>query len=190
MLATRAQMAVKEPAPHFCAIPNALPAELRLAHDDHALHIHCRIHDERLDPLNPSALVQFTFRDSDPKVAEWPFFLNGYALFNLHISMLGSRFLRYDPMLIDEYDAGIVPNIPVMCRVQDHDLVVTAAIPWQVIGPCRPGRNNPFLGMFVVSRNDELLDLPEGDDPADWAYNFVDPFIVRPPSLKCWIRFD
>jgi len=187
--ARREQIMVSRPADHLSAAPSPLPAELRVAHDGENLYLRAHIWDDRLDPKEPATLVQFALRDSNPTVREWPYFLNGYGLFSLHISKWGARFLRYDHAFPDEYPTGAVVNVPVAARISDGGLDVTAVIPWKVLGPCRPGIHNPFFATFTFSRCDELLDVPDDNDPAEWSHNFVDPFIVSTPSLQCWIEF-
>ncbi|CAN5821962.1 hypothetical protein BH09VER1_BH09VER1_47200 [soil metagenome] len=176
-------------APHLCSLPAGLPAELRLAHDDQNLYLRCQIWDDLLDLVQPAALLQFALRDSDPAIPEWPHFLNGYGLFNLHISHLGDRFLRYDHLRADQYSSGAIPNIPVFSVVSENSLIVTTAIPWHELGPLRPGRHNPFFASFTTSRCDELLDIPQGGDPAEWSHNFIDPFILNPSVQQAWIEF-
>ena len=187
--APRASVAVPAAGNHFAKLPTPLPAELRLAHDDNHLYLRAHLWDDRLNPKSPSGLVLFALRDSNPAVSEWPHFLNGYALFGLDVSKHGPRFLRFEHLFPDDYSAGVVPTVPVASKTSDGALVVTASIPWREIGPCRPGKNQPFFATFNFSRSDELLDVPSETDPAEWPHNFIDPFIVTPPSLHCWIEF-
>ena len=190
VFARRNEIVVAAPADHFNSVPTTLPAELRLAHDTENLYLEARLWDDQLDPKAPSALVQFGLRDSDPAVREWPYFINGYGLFNLHVSKWGKRLLRYEHASPDEYAAGVVPHIPIEATLAEGGLIIRAAIPWKEIGPCRPGRHNPFFATFDFARCDSLLDVPAGADPAEWSHNFVDPFIIATPSLQTWIRFE
>lgn len=188
--APRDQIVVAAPADHFNSVPTTLPAELRLAHDDQNLYLEARLWDDQLNPKTPAALVQFALRDSDPEMREWPYFINGYGLFNLHISKWGQRFLRYEHASPDEYAAGVIPGIPVEAMLAEGGLIVRAIVPWTAIGPCRPGRYNPFFATFNFMRCDSLLELPEEADPAEWSHNFVDPFIIATPSWQSWIHFE
>ena len=187
LFASRAEMVVARPGDHFSAVPSALPAELQLAHDEENLYVRARVWDDPFEAAHPSALVQFSLRDSDSSVREWPYFLNGYGLFSLHISKRGARFLRFDHASPGEYPSGVIAQVPVAALKAGDALEVTARIPWKEIGPCRPGQQQPFFATFTVSRCDQLLDVPEDNDPADWSHNFVDPFIVSTASLQCWI---
>ncbi len=185
----RDEVPVHPPRDHLCAAPSALSGEFYFAHDADHLYLRCRVWDEQADPDHPSVLVQMALRDSNPAITEWPYFLNGYGLFNLHASKLGVRLLRYDHLLSESYPSGIVPGVSADVAPCNDGLILTAAIPWSAVGPCRPERNNPFLVSLNLCRADELLALPDGDDPAEWSHNFVDPFIVSSNIVQRWVEF-
>ncbi len=188
-VATRDQVSVTAQQNHFCLVSTSVSAELQLAHDDAALYLRARTYDDRLDPKAPTGLVQFTFRNQDPEVAEWSFFFNSYALFNLFASDHGTMLLRFDPLYADQYPSGVVRAAEIRSRAAGDGLVFVARIPWDEIGPVRPGRHNPAYMMFMFSRADNLLNVPKGETPEEWSHNFADNFIVKPPALTRWVEF-
>jgi hypothetical protein len=170
-------------------VSTSLPAELQMAYDDERLYLRARTWDDKLRPDRPTGMIQFTLRDSDPAVTEWTYFYNSYGLFNLYACDRGPMFLRYDHLYGDEYPAGVVPGAEVQVQWLADGLLYWAAVPWRELGPCRPGRHNPFLMMFTFNRADHMLAVPPGDTPEEWSHNFADAFIVKPPALTRWVRF-
>ena len=191
VFAKREEIAVgRVPEFHFAKVPAPLPAELKMAHDAENLYLQARIWDERLEVKNPSGVVQFVLRDSNPAVKEWPFFIGGYGLFGLDVAKGKGRFLLFEHVYPSEYAHGVVPGVPVAARVEEGALVVTAAIPWSAMGSLRPGKDGPFFATFSITRRDELLEIPDGNDPAEWSNNYADVFIVLPHSLQGWVKFE
>jgi hypothetical protein len=167
-----------------------LSADLQFAHDADNLYLRVRTYDEQLDPAHPTGLVQFTVRDANPDIAEWSYFYNSYALFNLYASRRGPMFLRFDPMFGDEYPSGRVDTVKVKVAREPDGLRYFARVPWEELGPCRPGRHNPFYLMFTFNRADNMLAVPPGDAPEEWSHNFNDCFIVKPPAVARWVNFN
>lgn len=189
-VATRADIPVIEQNDHFCLLSTSVTADVQMAHDSTALLLRIKTYDARLDPARPTGLVQFSLRDSNPDITEWTYFYNSYGLFNLFASKHGPQFLRYEHLLMDEYPAGVVPEAAVKVEAEADGLLWWARIPWRVLGPCRPGKHNPFLMMFTFNRADHILDVPDADTPEEWSHNFGDIFIVKPPELTRWVRFE
>jgi len=190
LLAGRDQITVGPQIPtHFCTVSTGTPGEIRLGHDERNLYLDIRTFDDRLNPKRPWGLVQLALRDSDPAVAEWPFFTNAYCLLSLYHGPRGTRLLRHESLSGNDYPVGPVDAVRPVTQVLPDGLRIQAAIPWSVIGPCRPGRHNPFLATFTIGRADHLLDVPDDETPEEWSHNFADPFIVRPPALVRWIEF-
>jgi hypothetical protein len=177
-------------SPGSCRVSSALPADLQMAHDDDHLYLRVLTRDERLDPARPTGIVQFTLHDQNPAIGEWLYYYNSYALYTLYASPRGAMFLRFDSLLADEYPAGRVDGVKVLVRPEAGGLRFWARIPWEELGPCRPGQHNPFFMMFAFSRADNHLDLPPGDTPEEWSNNFNDIFVVRPPAASAWVTFD
>jgi len=189
-VATRDEIGVPMASDHFCLVSSSVPAELKMAYDAGSLYLLARTWDDRLDPKRPTGFVQFTLRDNDPNVAEWSYFYNSYGLFNVYASPRGPMFMRYDHMMRDEYPAGVVKGADVRVEARPDGLLYWARVPWNEIGPCRPGRNNPFIMMFTFNRADNLLDVPDGDTPEEWSHNFGDNFIIKKPALTRFVRFE
>ncbi len=190
LLAGRDQVALGAHLPkHFCKVPSAVPGELHIGYDDHALYLRVRTWDDRFNPQRPWGLVQFTVRDSDPGVAEWPFFYNGYGLVSVYHSPRGTLVHRSDHPQGEYFPTGPIAGATATARVHSDGLTIDVTLPWKSIGPLRPGRHNPFLFMATLSRADGLFDVPDSDCPEEWPYNFNDAAIVRDPSLVRWITF-
>lgn len=189
VVAARAAVAVPAAQDHFCEVSSSVAAELQLAHTDEYLLLRVRTFDERFDPANTAGLVQFTLRDANPDIAEWSYFYNSYALFNLYACRRGAMFLRFDPLFPDAYPAGRVGAVRVTARPHPDGLLFEARIPWEELGPCRPGQHNPCYMMFGFHRADGLLDVPPGDTPEEWPHNFNDTFIVKPPATALQVTF-
>lgn len=193
--AGRDQIAAPAQRNHFCKVPSSVPAELKMAYDDQALYLRVRTWDDKqaagpATSKQPTGLIQFTVRDGNPAVTEWPFFFNSYGLFNLYASPRGPMFLRYDPLYVDEYQVGPVPAVPVEVKAAEGGVIIWAKVPWNQIGPCRPGKHEPFLMMFTFNRADNMIDVPAGDTPEEWSHNFADAFIVKDPALIRWVKFE
>lgn len=188
-LAKRAEIPVVAPNDHFCMVMSSVEAEVQIAHTADALGFRVRTWDPLLLQSRPTGLVQFSLRDSDPDVTEWAFFYNAYGLFNLFASPRGPLFLRYEHMRGDEYPAGVVAGVEFEVKTLADGLLFWARIPWREIGPCRPGRHNPFLLQMTFNRADHMLAVPDTDSPEEWSHNFADNFIVKPPALARWVTF-
>jgi len=188
-VARRDAVPVVRPRDHFCQVSSSVAADLQMAHDCEALHLRVRLYDDTADPARPAGLVQFTVKDADPAVREWAYFYNSYALFNLYVCPRGAMLLRFDHLLPDQYPAGRVWTARVEAEGLADGAVVCAAIPWEELGPCRPGRHNPFYMMFSFARCDGLLEVPAGDTPEEWSHNFGDAFIVKEPALARYVEF-
>lgn len=188
--ATREAMPLVEPAPHFCTVATSVVGDLQFAHDGDALFLRFLADDPLRNITHPTGAIQFTLRDSDPGVLEWPYFFNGYALFTLWASTTGGRLLRNDSMRIGQYPGGIVPNAEVRVKPVTGGIEYTARIPWSEIGPCRPGKHNPFFFMLNANRADNMLDVPVEEHPEDWSHNWADCFIVKDPAWMSWIVFE
>jgi hypothetical protein len=177
-------------ADHFCRVMTSVPAELQFAHDDDALYLRVRTWDDRLDAAAPTGLVQFSVRDSDPGVAEWGYFTSGWGLFSLYLSKRQRPLvLRYEHLQPDRYPAGVVAAAGLVAERADGGLVFRARIPWGELGPCRPGRHNPFQLLMVFCRADGMLDVPADDEPWEWSHNYADNFIVTPPAFAARATF-
>ena len=189
-LAHRHQIPVVAAADHFCGVMSSVPADVKLAYDNAALYLRVQTWDDHLDFAMPTGLVQFSLRDSDPAVAEWGYFTNGWGLFSLYQSQRqGPMVLRYEHIRADQFPAGRVATAGLVVAPAAGGLEYRARIPWAEIGPCRPGRNNPFLLMMTFNRADGLLAVPPEDEPWEWSHNFADNFIVKPPALARWMEF-
>lgn len=186
-LATHAERPVPTTMDHFCAVTTSVPGDVQLAWDEEALHLHVLTYDEQRDPACPTGLVQVVLRDQDPAVGEWPFFYNGYGLFNLFASQRGPLCLRYEHLWPDEYPAGIMPGATLAVAAHPRGVEYWARFPWAALGPLRPGRHSPWLLHLNFNRADGLLAVPAADDPWEWSHNFGDNFIVKPPALTCWL---
>jgi hypothetical protein len=189
-LARRDEIPVVTAGDHFSCVMSSTGAEVQLTVDPDALYLRVRTYDDALDLHTPTGLVQLSLRDSDPEVSEWGYFTNAWALFSLYLSReQGPMVLRYEHLLVDQYPAGHVPAAQLLVDVEAAGLIYRARLPWTAIGPCRPGRHNPFLLMMTFNRADALLELPAGDEPWEWSHNFVDNFIVKTPALTRWVVF-
>ena len=173
-----------------CRVSSSVQADLQMAHDDDNLYLRVLTRDERLDPVRPTGIVQFTLHDQNPEIGEWLYFYNSYALYTLYASPRGAMFLRFDSLLADAYPAGRVDGVKVIARPEAGGLRFWARIPWEELGPCRPGRHNPFYMMLTFSRADNHLDLPPGDTPEEWSNNFNDVFVVKPPAAAAWVTVE
>jgi hypothetical protein len=190
LLAARDQVVLGAHLPkHFCRAPSAVAGELHLGHDDQALYLRVRTWDDTFQAKRPWGLVQVTIRDSDPGVAEWPFFYNGYGLISVYHSPRGTLVYRSDHPQGEYFPTGPIAGATASAIVHPDGLTVDLTLPWAAVGPLRPGRHNPFLFMATLSRTDGLFDVPDSDCPEEWPYNFNDTAIVRDPSLVRWITF-
>ena len=174
---------------HFSKVSSSVKADVQLACGQRALKLRVRTYDDQLDANTPTGLVQFSLRDSNPAVAEWGYFTNGYGLINLFLGKRGPMVLRYEHLRPDEYPAGIVKAAQIEVEPAGDGLLFCTGIPWAEIGPCRPGKHEPFLMMFTFNRADAMLDVPAEDEPWEWSHNFGDTFIVKPPALARWLKF-
>ena len=178
-----ADVPITEQDDHFCLVTTSVSADLQLTYTQECLLIRARTYDPSLNPGRPAGLVQFTLRDQNPGVTEWSYFYNSYGLFNLYLSARGSMVLRYEHIYPDRYPSGLVEHAIIQVEAPGDGLLFWAAIPWEEIGPCRPGKYEPFLMMFSFNRCDNILDLPDTDTPEEWSHNFADNFIVKKPAL-------
>ncbi len=186
-VATRETVPVLPQHDHFCKVTSSVSADVQMAYTDTALVLRVKTYDDQVVE-RPTGVVQFSLRDSDPAVAEWGYFTNAYGLYNLYASDRGPLFLRYEHMYADEYPTGVVRDVDMAVETQPDGLLYWAAIPWSVLGPCRPDRHNPFLLQFTFNCADHILDVPPGDTPEEWSHNFADNFIVKPPALARWVE--
>ncbi len=189
VVASHDDIPIVPPHPHFCVLPSSVTGDLQIAHNGDALFLRFHAIDAARDPVHPTGAIQFTIRDSDPDVAEWPYFFNGYGLFGLWASPDGARFLRNDPMDCEKYPGGIVREAEVRASPVADGIDYVARIPWSAIGPCRPGKNNPFLFFLNCNRGDNMLDVPVEEHPEEWSHNWGDSFIAKDPAWVAWIEF-
>ncbi len=169
--------------------PDSVRADVKIAHDDN--NIYFLIDNEVVNSDNESTgLVQFSIRDSNPDIIEWPYFFNGYAVFNLFASKTGDKFLRYSSLFLREYPSGIIPTAKMTSQKNGKGIRIFASLPFSEIGPCKFNKNNPFLMMFTFMKTNNMLDVPPEDRPEEWGNNFMDVFICRKPELTAWVKFD
>jgi hypothetical protein len=173
----RVAVPAAETSDHFCRVPTSVTGELEVAFDEKAMKLRAR-----LDGGGETGLVQFSLRDRDPSVAEWGYFTGGTALISLFVGREGPMVLRHESLRPDLYPPGRVAR----ARIEVRGGEICAEIPWEEIGPCRPGRHEPFLLQATLCRADHLLDTEE---PSEAPHNFVDPFIVKRPALARWLTF-
>ena len=174
--------------PIWCQLSESVRADVKIAYDDEVVYLKVEM-EETTNLEYPTGLVQFTMRDSNPSISEWPYFLNGYALFNLFASMQGPKFLRYGSLFPDKYPSGWIKEVEIDVSPNLQGITIFARIPWGEIGPCTPPTANPFLMMFTFLKVNNILDLPATDFPEEWSHNFMDNFIARDPALSLWVDF-
>jgi len=187
-LVTADAITVVEADVHFCQLPSSVPATVRLAHDDQALYLRVEAKDDRLDPRRPRGFFELAIRDSDPAITEWPHFFNAYGLYVVYVDGATARVLRYDTMAPDAYPGGPIPTATASFSVSGATLIYELRLPWNEIGPLRPGRHNPFLLQMNFNRADNLFDVPAECDPAEWSHNWADTFICKAPALIRWLE--
>jgi hypothetical protein len=187
--ATRSQIAVPSASSQVSRVSSSVAADLKLAWDEDGLCVRARTFDDRLKDDQPTGLVQFSLRDSDPAVREWGYFTGGWGLTTLFASKTGPRVLRYEHHLLDEYPPGLVRSARFEVARTADGMVFCAHVPWHEIGPFRPSIHEPALMLFTFTRADGMLDVTTEDEPWEWPHNFVDTFIITPPALACWIAF-
>lgn len=188
-LITHDVMPVAEQHDHFCKVTSSVAADMQMAYDEEALWLRVRVYDAAIDATCPTGLVQFTVRTGDPAVKEWSYWCNSFGLFSLYASPRGPLCLRHEHIYTDRYLSGRMQTATLQTSPLPDGLLYQARIPWAEIGPCQPGKYQPFLMMFTVNRADYILDLPHEDTPEEWSHNFADNFIVKDPSVTRWVEF-
>jgi hypothetical protein len=190
LAATREQIAVPPQTDNWLMLASSVPAELALAWDDEALWLRATTFDDRLDPARPTGVINFALRDQDPAIAEWHYFTNSYAGMALVMPKDGAPFAWRCEHVLGEaaYPTGRIPAIQLEVTAAPGRLHWRARIPWSAVGPLRPGRLEPLIGLFWFTRMDAALDLPEGQPVDDIPQNLLENMIVHPPSLIRQLR--
>jgi len=172
-------------------VPTSVTADVQMTYTREHVMFRVRLIDAIANPDRPTGLFQFILRDSDPSVPEWGYFTNSYSVFSLLLDGYhGLRLLRHESHRMDLYPPGEVKVAASQWRAEGNDLWLSVQVPWSEIGPCRPGQHNPFLLMLSLSRTDNMLDVPAGDDVAEWSHNLVDIFIIKTPALARWLVLE
>ncbi len=190
-VASRAEISVPKQQDHFTLLPTSVGADLKMAHDEEALYLFSNTYDDQLDHARPTGFIQFTVRDGNPSVAEWPYFTNSYGLFTLILGKSGPRLTRYDTLYVDEYPGCVLgKKVELVIEPKADGIRYFARIPWKEIGPCRPGKFNPFYMMFTFNRADNMVDVPADCEPEEWSHNWADNFICKKPPLARMVCFE